>query len=173
MAISREVLHQFMPLTINPSRSSGSLLRCITSKSARNTYVKVCSTKLSPIFSPVPVTVFGSCLASSPTASYPRQVSYTIKRSPSALVSCAGRCCCREFELVFHFLPTFLIFCCLDPFIIVSFNIVYLIFGSFWSEKVIDFIFPSFLWSSHSSAGFVFHAEFRVLSCFHYPPFFR
>ena len=34
----------------SPSRSSGSLLCCITSKSARNTCVKVCSTKLLPIF---------------------------------------------------------------------------------------------------------------------------
>ena len=36
---------------------------------------------------------------------------------------------------------------------IVSFNVAYLIFGSFWSEEVMDFIFPSFLRSSHSSVG--------------------
>ena len=80
----------------NPSRSSGSLLRCITSESARNTS----SVKLSPVFSSVSVTVFGNCLASSPTASYTRQVSHTINRSPSALVPCAARCCCRACELV-------------------------------------------------------------------------
>ena len=78
----------------------------------------------------------------------PRQVSYTINRSPSALVPCAERCCYRDWELVFHFLPTILIFCCLDPFMITSFNDAYLIFSSFRSEEVIDSIFPSFLWSS-------------------------
>ena len=158
----------------NPSRSSGSLLRRFTSKSARNTSAKICSVKLLPNFSPVTVTMFGYSLASVPTVSHPRQVSYAINRSPSMLVSCAGRCCCRDCELVFHFLPTFLIFCCLDPFIVVSFNVAYLIFRSFRSEEVIDFIFPSFLWSSHSSVCFVFRAEFRVPSCcFHYPSFFR
>ena len=35
----------------NPSRNSGSLLRRITSESARNTSVKMCSVKLSPVFS--------------------------------------------------------------------------------------------------------------------------
>ena len=86
-------------------------------------------------------------LASFPTASYPRQVSYTINRSPSALVSCAGRCCCRDCELFFS---NILDFSCLDPFIIVSFDVAYVIFGSFRYEEVIDFIFPSFLWSYHS-----------------------
>ena len=124
--------------------------------------MKKCSVKLSPIFSPVSVTVFGNCLASFPTASYPRQVSYSVNSSPSALVPCAGRCCCRDCELIFHFLPNFLIFCCLDPFIIVSFNVAYLILGSFRSEEVIDFIFPSFLWSSVLSsechpASFITH----------------
>ena len=60
----------------NPSRSSGSLLRCITSKSARNTSLKKCSVKLWPVFSPAPVTAFGNCLASFPPAPYTRQVSY-------------------------------------------------------------------------------------------------
>ena len=53
----------------NPSRSSGSLLRCITSKSARNTSVKIFSIKLFANQS-----LLGNCLASFPTASYPRQV---------------------------------------------------------------------------------------------------
>ena len=41
--------------------------------------------------------------------------------------------------------------CCLDPSIIVSFKGVSGILNSIWSEEVIDFIFPYFSWSSHSS----------------------
>ena len=52
--------------------------------------------------------VFGNCLTSVPTVSYPRQVSYAINSTVLFLrLSCAGRCCCRDCELVFHFLPTF------------------------------------------------------------------
>ena len=124
------------------------------------------SIKLSPIFSPISITVLGNCLASFPTTSYPCQVSYAIKRSPYTLVSSAGKCCCRDCELVFHFLPTFFIFCCLDPFI---FNVAYLIFGLFRSGGFIDFVSPSFLWSSHSSVSFVLRGSVLLLS----PPIFR
>ena len=112
LAISREVLHHFMRLKILHEVQDRC---CVASPARANTCVKVCPTKLSPIFSRVSVTVFGDCLESTPTASQSRQVSHTINRSPSALVSCAELCFGRDHELVFHFLPTFLIFCCLDP----------------------------------------------------------
>ena len=74
-----------------------------------------CSIKFSPYFSPVSLSLYWKhCWASVPTESYPRQVSNMANRSPSALVPCAGSCCCRDCELFIHFLPTFLIFCCLD-----------------------------------------------------------
>ena len=41
--------------------------------------------------------------------------------------------------------------CCLDPSIIISFRGVSGLLNSIWSEEVIDFIFASFSWSSHSS----------------------
>ena len=119
LAISREILHHFMPLTILHEVQD----RCCVASPAT-----VPHQALANFFDKIRY-----CVASSPNASYPRQV----------LVSCSGRCCPRGHELVFHFLPTFLTFTCLDPFIFVSFNVVYLIFGSFWSEEVIDFIFPS------------------------------
>ena len=56
--------------------------------------------------------------------------------------------------LFFPFLPTF--------FFSLS---TLLIFGFFRSEEFIDFLFSSFLWSSHNSVGFVVRTEFRVPSC--------
>ena len=130
------------------SRNSGSLFRCFNIQEHSQPSMKMGSVNLSSNFSQTTFTVFGT-------------------------LPCAGSCCCRHCELVFHFLPTLLIFRCRDPFFIESFNVAHLIFGSFLSEEIIDFIFPSFLSSSRSSVCFVFRAEFRVPSCcFHCPSFF-
>ena len=51
-----------------------------------------------------------------------RGLSHVATRS-SALASCIRSCCCHRCELAFHFLPSFLIFRCLEPRIIMSFFI--------------------------------------------------
>ena len=81
-----------------------------TRKSARNTSVKICSIKLSPIFSPVSVTVFGNCRASSPDCVV--SASGVIHNQPFSF--CAGAQCWevlvpRFLNLFSIFLPTFLI----------------------------------------------------------------